>query len=127
MSKYHYLTIIFFIFPYIAKPKDFNRKVPSHQITAECDAQEGDERGPFGIIYKEGKTTHDFLVMTGVYYETCKDLEKRIHLLKKRNSYLVLQGSESAPMKSNNYIWRWKSIQTISGKECISYFVSDCE
>jgi hypothetical protein len=107
--------------------EEFIRQVESGLITAECDAKKGDERGPFGITYREGNTKHDFLVMTGVYYETCKDLESRINLLKRRNSHLVLRGSGKGLFAPNNYVWRWHSIRSISKKVCVSYFSNDCE
>lgn len=106
----------------------FEKKVLSKDLIAKCDAQKGDERGPFGVIYKEGKITQLFLVMTGVYYDTCKNLERTINRLKRQHSKLILIGTEDSPSKEpNEIIWRWRAIRSISGKECVSYFGNDCE
>ena len=105
----------------------FDREVLSKNLTAKCDAQKGDERGPFGIEYKDGKTTHTFLVMTGVYYDTCKGLERKINKLKRQNSKVILIGTEANPAKEpNEIIWRWRAVRSLSGNVCISYFANDC-
>lgn len=112
---------------YLSDSPRFEKIVLSKDLIAECDAQEGDERGPFGITYKEGKITNLFLVLTGVYYDTCKGLEKKINLLKRKYEKLILLGTEDSPStEPNEIIWRWRSIRSISGKECISYFERDC-
>lgn len=113
---------------FLADSPRFEKLVLSKDLIAECDAQKGDERGPFGITYKEGKTTHLFLVLTGVYYETCKDLEKKINHLKRKHSKLILLGSEDSPSTDpNEILWRWRSVRAANGKECVSYFLNDCE
>ena len=113
---------------YVAESPRFEKVVLSKHITAECDAQKGDERGPFGVTYKVGKITNLFLVLTGVYYDTCKSLERKITLLKRNHSKLILLGTEDNPSdEPNKIIWRWRSIRSISGKECVSYFSNDCD
>lgn len=123
------LFTVIFILVYTSAifAQEFNQTVLSGHINAECDAQKGDERGPFGIVYKQNDITHDFLVMTGVYYDTCKELERKINFLKKQNSYLVIKGTGKNLYALNNYVWRWLSVETTDGKQCVSYFVSDCK
>ncbi len=105
----------------------FEKVVLSKNLIAECDAQKGDERGPFGIEYKDGKITHTFLVMTGVYYDTCMGLERKVNKLKRQNSKIILIGTEESPSKEpNEIIWRWRAVRSLSGKVCISYFANDC-
>lgn len=106
----------------------FERIILSKNIIAECDARKGDERGPFGITYKDGQITHTFLIMTGVYYDTCKKLEKEINRLKRKESKILLTGTVAhSQAEKNEVIWRWESIKSLSGKICISYFTNDCE
>ena len=113
---------------YLADSPRFEKIDLSKNLLGECDAQKGDERGPFGVTYKEGKTTNLFLVLTGVYYDTCKELERKINRLKRKHSKLILLGTEDSPStEANEIIWRWRSVRSISGKECISYFRNDCE
>lgn len=106
----------------------FEKVVLSKNIVAECDAQKGDERGPFGITYKDGKVTHTFLVMTGVYYDTCKNLEKKINILKNKEVKIILTGTKDHPQnEKSEVVWRWGAVKSLSGKACISYFNHDCE
>jgi hypothetical protein len=106
----------------------FERVVLSKNLIAECDALKGDERGPFGITYKDGKITHTFLVMTGVYYDTCKSLEKKVNRLKRKQSKIILIGTKDYPQEEKGeVIWRWRAVRSLSGKVCISYFGNDCE
>jgi hypothetical protein len=135
MIKLFHILIIFFSSTAIyAKPAhnnetfQFERIVLSKNLVAECDAQKGDERGPFGITYKDGKITHTFLVMTGVYYDTCKSLEKKINRLKAKQPKLILIGTKDHPQEGKSeIIWRWGAVRSLSGKICISYFNHDCE
>ena len=127
MKKIIYFFFLGLIVPTFSLAEEFDRKVPSLHIKAECDAATDDERGPFGIVYQEGELTHDFLVMTGVHFDTCKELERKITALKKKYRYLILQGSGKTLYTTNNYYWRWRSIRTVDRKKCLSYFVHDCE
>lgn len=135
MKKTFHLFILFFasniIYVGSAHTNEmfrFERVILSKNVIAECDAQKGDERGPFGITYKDGKTTHTFLVMTGVYYDTCKRLEKKINRLKAQHTKIILVGTKDHPQEEKDeIIWRWASAKSISGKVCISYFNHDCE
>jgi len=105
----------------------FEKIVLSKNVLAECDAEKSDERGPFGVTYKDGTITHTFIVMTGVYYDTCKSLEKKINSLKRKESKIIIIGTEKNPQKdSQEIIWRWRAVKSLSGKECISYFENDC-
>ena len=106
----------------------FERVVLSQNVVAECDAQKGNERGPFGITYIDGKTIHTFLVMTGVYYDTCKSLEKKINRLKAKQQKIILTGTNDHPQEEKGEIvWRWGAVKSLSDKTCISYFNHDCE
>lgn len=102
--------------------------IESNRIMVECDASVGDERGPFGINFQDGKIRYDLLVMTGVYFDTCKDLERKVKKMKRKHNKIVLIATEKFVPDNdpNNYIWRWRSARTIDGKECISYFENDC-
>ena len=105
----------------------FEKEILSKNLTVECEIEEGDERGFFGITLKEEKIVHSFIVMTGVYYDTCKTLEKNIRKLKAKNSKLILVGTESQTSnKSSEVIWRWRSLRSINDKDCLSYFANDC-
>jgi hypothetical protein len=64
--------------------------------------------------------------MTGVYYDTCMDLEKRIKKLQSAHPQLILRGSGKTIYQPNNHVWRWRSIRPITGKGCVSYFEEDC-
>ncbi len=110
----------------IARAERFYKFVPSSKMIAECDASAWDERGPFGIVLVEKNKTHDFLVMTGVYYDTCKDLEKRINVLRRKHNHLLLIGTEGHIHSPTNRVWRWRSVRSPRGDECISYFHHDC-
>lgn len=135
MKKIFNILIIFFASSTIYatpahnnEPFQFERIVLSKNVVAECDAQKGDERGPFGITYKDGRITHTFLVMTGVYYDTCKSLEKKINRLKAKQTKIILSGTNDHPKdEKNEIIWRWGSVKSLSGNVCISYFNHDCE
>lgn len=108
-------------------PYTFKKLVSAKVISAGCDAQKGDERGPFGITYREGKVTHTFLVLTGVYYDRCKTLEKEINQLSKKYTKLIITGTEPQIHDDpNEIIWRWRSLTTKDKKVCISYFDNDC-
>lgn len=134
MKKLCLLVILIFISSEIYGAPMYSDEIPrfekvvlSKNLIAECDAHKEDERGPFGIEYKDGKITHTFLVMTGVYYDTCKDLERKVNKLKRQNSKIILVGTEESPSKEpNEIIWRWRAIRSLSGKVCISYFANDC-
>ncbi len=92
----------------------FEKIVLSKNVKAECDAQQGDERGPFGIIYSEGALTHTFLVITGVYYDTCKSLEMKINNLKRKEAKIILLGTTSNLQKEKNEkTWRWAAVKSL--------------
>lgn len=131
---FHILIVFFTSFRVYAASAHINNKfqferiVLSKNVIAECDAQKGDERGLFGITYKDGKVTHTFLIMTGVYYDTCKSLEKRINALKAKESKIIVIGTNDHPdEEKSEIIWRWAAVKSLSGKICISYFNHDCE
>ena len=109
-----------------AHAERFFKFVSTSNMVAECDASPEDERGPFGIVLKEKNKTHDFLVMTGVYYDTCKDLEKRVNDLRKNHKHLLLIGTEGYIHDPTSRVWRWRSVRSPRGDECISYFYNDC-
>jgi hypothetical protein len=127
--SYFYFSSFCYATPaYLLDSPRFEKIVLSKNLIAECDAQKGDERGPFGVTYKEGKITNLFLILTGVYYDTCKGLEWKINRLKRKYTKLILLGTEDKPStEPTEIIWRWRSVRSISGKECISYFANDCE
>ncbi len=127
MKVFVFTAICFFTIFCSARAEEFDRPVQSKFLTAECDAAPEDERGPFGIVYMDNGTQHDFLVMTGVDYETCKDLEARINELKRKHPFLLLRGTGKNEYGKNNVVWRWSSIRTADGKTCVSYITQDCE
>lgn len=105
----------------------FERIVLSKNVIANCGAENGDERGVFSIDYKDGPMTHQFLVMTGVYYDTCKGLEKKINRLKRKESKIILTGTIAHVQgEKNEVIWRWEAVKSLSNNVCISYFANDC-
>lgn len=128
LSSFYFISFCYATPANLADSHKFEKIVLSKNLIAECDAQKGDERGPFGLTYKEGKITNLFLVLTGVYYDTCKGLERKINQLKRKHSKLIVLGTEDSPStEPNEIIWRWRSLRSISGKECISYFSNDCK
>ncbi len=107
----------------------FNKIVATKLLEARCIISKGNEVGIFAILYREGAVLHDFLVLTGVYYESCKNFERDVTHLIKSNSVLKLIGSQNYPphRDAKNPVWRWHSIRTISRKKCLSYFPDDCK
>ena len=126
MRQKIFLTLIFLI-ALPANAERFYKFVKSSKLTVECDASPRDERGPFGMSLTEKGKTHHFLVMTGVYYDTCMDLEIRINKLRKKYSHLLLLGTEGHVESPTSRVWRWRSVRTPRGEECISYFYHDCQ
>lgn len=122
----NFVIIFLFFFVSNAFAEMFYKFVPSNEILVECGASPANERGPFGITYKDKKKTHFLLVMTGVYYDTCIDLEKRVNTLRKKHHHLLLIGTEGHVEDSRNRVWRWRSIRSPNGSECVSYFQNDC-
>lgn len=106
--------------------------VDSKDFIAECDAKKGDERAPFGLVYKDNKNNKkiEYLVMTGVYYDTCKDLEKEINWLRRKFKNLYIYGTEGRidPDNSKNgLIFRFRAVFSPDKKYCYSYFLNDCD
>lgn len=120
------LLLAFLLTSQQVRGERFYKFVSSTNLVAKCYASPENERGPFGIVLREKNKTHDFLVMTGVYYDICKDLEKRVNVLRKHNKHLLLIGTEGYEENSNSRVWRWRSVRTVNGDKCISYFVHDC-
>ena len=121
--------IIFLMMGYSAAAfsVSFYNFVPSSHIDATCRVQKEDERGGYGIDVNNKNNEHTFLVFTGVYYETCKDFEKEINRLRKKHSHLLIHGTEGSFEESGRRLWRWRSVRSPRGDECISYFAHDCQ
>lgn len=106
----------------------FDKIILSKDLKVECAAKKGFERGAFGLDYNEAKIKHVFLVLTGVYYDTCWELYRKIVKLKKHNPKIRLIGTEGQNVDSpNEKVWRFRSVSAPNGEPCISYFESDCK
>jgi len=119
-------AIVFILASQTSRAEMFYKFVPSAELRPECATEPEDERGPFGIDYKDRVKEHVFLVMTGVYYDTCVALEKRINYLRKKHKHLLLIGTEGYIDSPSKRVWRWRSLRSVDGSECVSYFDQDC-
>lgn len=123
----NYLFLFGFLLTFnFAYAKSFNKFVSSSSIKSECNVEKKDERGGFGIEVQEKETTHHLIVMTGVYYDTCMHIAKEINHLKRKYSHLLVQGTGERIESPTSRVWRFGSVRSPSGNECISYFQHDC-
>ncbi len=123
----NYLFLFSFLINFnFAHAESFNRFVSSSLIKADCEVEKKDERGAYGIEVQDNKTTHHLLVMTGVYYDTCMHIAKEINRLKRKYSHLLVKGTEGHIESPVSRVWRWGSVRSPRGDECISYFQHDC-
>lgn len=113
------------------KAKDlgpFSKLVPSKSVFPVCeyDKKRGDETGIFYIDYKEKEITNTFLILRGIDPDFCKELERESLKLKRKNPFLTLSGvSGFYYPEEKNITWFWKSLK--SKKNCVSYFVHECQ
>jgi hypothetical protein len=125
------IFLIFLVFTFQISAKEFgvfSKVVPSKSIFPVCvyDKKAGDETGIFYIDYREKEITHTFLILRGIVPSTCKRLERESLKLKKKNSFLKLSGGSGHDYpEEKNITWRWNSLR--SEKDCVSYFVHECQ
>lgn len=125
------ISLIIFISISSIMAKDlepFSKLVPSKSLFPVCvyDKKGGDETGIFYIDYKEKEITNTFLILRGIDPSFCKELERDSLKLKKKNSFLTLSGRSGHEFpEEKNITWFWRSLK--SKKDCVSYFVHECQ
>jgi len=125
------ISLIFFISISPIKAKDlgiFSKVVSAKAIFPVCeyDKKRGDETGIFCIEYKEKEITNTFLILRGIDPSFCKELERDSLKLKRKNSILTLTGGSGFYYPEDKKItWFWRSLK--SKKDCVSYFVHECQ
>lgn len=134
MNKLFPLIILTFSIKIYAGPvldsnfKGFDKIISSKELKVECAAKKGFERGAFGVDYSEKNLKNVFIVLTGVYFDTCWELYRKIIKLKKTNNKIRLIGTEGRVLDApNEMVWRFRSVSSPNGATCISYFENDCQ
>lgn len=123
----NYLFLLgFLVISNFATAKSFNKFVSSSLVKAECQVEKKDERGGFGIEVQEKETIHHLIVMTGVYNDTCMHIAQEINRLRRKYTHLLVKGTGGYIENPSSRVWRFGSVRSPSGNECISYFQHDC-
>jgi hypothetical protein len=105
----------------------FEEVVSTKGLKVTCWWDWENEGGLFWLTYHLGPETHEFSVYSAIDRESCKAWERDLNKFKQKHTKLILFATEKSNFKKHKVSWRWRSLRTLDGKECESYFIQDCD
>jgi hypothetical protein len=124
------MLIIFFVFfSSILNAQDngapFEKWINSKAIKVACTGEINDHF-IFSINLKDLNQAHEFLVMTGLYPETCVLMRNKVKKILKTNKLVLVSGFAGTFDDSGKVlVHQWKLVR---GKNsCFSYWTNDCQ